>query len=530
MAVRNYVGARYVPKFATPVEWQANTSYEALVIVTYNNASYTSRIPVPPTVGNPAENDKYWALTGNYNAQIEEYRQDALEVKNEAQEVKNEVQTEITNFKNTIDDLYKNLCIASSFEGSTDLQILQNAINYATENNMRGVLIDRKFDITGGTLMFNLPEVDSSGDRSDRRLLRLVGVGSGEIYKGDSGYMFDGNNIVHGLCTINLRMTGNKSVSADKRCDVFNARTCIRGTAINCYFNYLRNVFRATSGAHTVMQSWRTYANTVQEVNAYLYSTSTITDCTFDGDTIENSNNGLVVESTTEPITLLGFHLCNAVIEGMTNEAIKFTGTELINAVGFNLDNDYFEENKDGAMLYLNARLSGSISNCTFSYNSQSTSSAISLLYPVNNRLTLIGNQCSNTQPFINFLGTQSGKYCILWLGNNAVEPTSTAIWTPKELYLPETATGDGSVVISAVPLNIADTAEKITAFNVNHPEQYVSCILYSKDGTNAGLTQAAKTYNTLDITAQNIYGTLAFNTTDPVFVITEAIKPTVDE
>lgn len=77
MAIRNYVGARYVPKFADPVEWQANTSYEAMMIVTYNNSSYTSKIPVPPTVGNPAENSTYWALTGNYNAQVEEYRQES---------------------------------------------------------------------------------------------------------------------------------------------------------------------------------------------------------------------------------------------------------------------------------------------------------------------------------------------------------------------------------------------------------------------------------------------------------------------
>ena len=74
--VRQYVGARYVPKFATPVEWSADTSYEALTIVTFNNASYTSKVQVPPTVGNPANNPQYWALTGNYNAQVEQYRQD----------------------------------------------------------------------------------------------------------------------------------------------------------------------------------------------------------------------------------------------------------------------------------------------------------------------------------------------------------------------------------------------------------------------------------------------------------------------
>lgn len=86
MAIRNYVGARYVPKFADPIGWQANTSYEAMVIVTYNNSSYTSKIPVPPTVGNPAENSKYWVLTGNYNAQIEEYRRATAEAQEHARD------------------------------------------------------------------------------------------------------------------------------------------------------------------------------------------------------------------------------------------------------------------------------------------------------------------------------------------------------------------------------------------------------------------------------------------------------------
>lgn len=76
MGTRQYIGARYVPKFADPVEWSANRSYEALTIVTYLGNSYTSKIPVPATVGDPQNNMKYWAATGNYNAQVEEYRQE----------------------------------------------------------------------------------------------------------------------------------------------------------------------------------------------------------------------------------------------------------------------------------------------------------------------------------------------------------------------------------------------------------------------------------------------------------------------
>lgn len=105
--VKQYVGARYVPKFASPMEWAADTSYEALTIVTFNNASYTSKIQVPPTVGNPANNPKYWALTGNYNAQVEQYRQETETVSNnittlqgQITTVSNNLTTEITNRKN----------------------------------------------------------------------------------------------------------------------------------------------------------------------------------------------------------------------------------------------------------------------------------------------------------------------------------------------------------------------------------------------------------------------------------------------
>ena len=72
MAVTQYVGARYVPLFADPLEWDKTRAYEPLTIVYHNGNSYTSRQYVP--VGIEITNTAYWALTGNYNAQIEQYR------------------------------------------------------------------------------------------------------------------------------------------------------------------------------------------------------------------------------------------------------------------------------------------------------------------------------------------------------------------------------------------------------------------------------------------------------------------------
>ena len=75
MTVREYVGARYVPLIAQPAEWSKETAYEPLTIVLYQGNSYTSRQAVP--IGIEITNEEYWVVTGNYNAQIEQYRKEA---------------------------------------------------------------------------------------------------------------------------------------------------------------------------------------------------------------------------------------------------------------------------------------------------------------------------------------------------------------------------------------------------------------------------------------------------------------------
>lgn len=71
-----YTGMRYVPVFADPPEWSSANSYEPLEIVIHEGNSYTSKTFVP--VGIDISDPQYWALTGNYNAQVEQYRQEVL--------------------------------------------------------------------------------------------------------------------------------------------------------------------------------------------------------------------------------------------------------------------------------------------------------------------------------------------------------------------------------------------------------------------------------------------------------------------
>lgn len=72
MSVREFIGARYVPIIVG--EWDSTRTYEPLMVVTYQGASYTSRQYVP--AGIEITNENYWVLSANYNAQIEAYRQE----------------------------------------------------------------------------------------------------------------------------------------------------------------------------------------------------------------------------------------------------------------------------------------------------------------------------------------------------------------------------------------------------------------------------------------------------------------------
>lgn len=74
MATTQYIGARYVPLFAEPIEWDKTQQYEPLTIVTHEGNSYTSRQFVP--TGIEIDNEAFWALTGNFNAQVEQYRKE----------------------------------------------------------------------------------------------------------------------------------------------------------------------------------------------------------------------------------------------------------------------------------------------------------------------------------------------------------------------------------------------------------------------------------------------------------------------
>lgn len=98
--VREYKGARYVPVFASPAEWDNTNAYEPLTIVLYKGNSYTSTQYVPAGVGindTNAAGANYWLQTGNYNAQVEAYRREVREYDERITDNTNSISEEISN-------------------------------------------------------------------------------------------------------------------------------------------------------------------------------------------------------------------------------------------------------------------------------------------------------------------------------------------------------------------------------------------------------------------------------------------------
>lgn len=77
--VRVYKGSRYIPKFADPLQWDANTAYEHLTVVYSCGRTYISKVDVPtgsPLPKYPKLQNEWWATYADYNAQLEMYREE----------------------------------------------------------------------------------------------------------------------------------------------------------------------------------------------------------------------------------------------------------------------------------------------------------------------------------------------------------------------------------------------------------------------------------------------------------------------
>lgn len=131
MAVTQYIGARYVPNFyegedGTPT-WVSGVQYEPLTIVTYNGNSYTSKKPVPASVGNPSANPSYWASTGIYNEQVENLRLEFEEFRTDVSEQVDTLESNVQTLENETEMKLTEICwFGDSYVQASSLGTSQN--------------------------------------------------------------------------------------------------------------------------------------------------------------------------------------------------------------------------------------------------------------------------------------------------------------------------------------------------------------------------------------------------------------------
>lgn len=176
-----YIGARYVPIFGrkgeTSIEWDNTAPYEPLTIVLHQGNSYTSRQYVP--TGVDILNEDFWANTGNYNAQIEQYRRDAIAAKTTAD---NALQLAQTN-EAAINTIGANVTqLQTKFN---NLNVI-NFIDYKTDENTDDETLDTILalpNINGTTLYFPSGTYTFNTQHTLPTSIKIIGQGDSTTIK-----------------------------------------------------------------------------------------------------------------------------------------------------------------------------------------------------------------------------------------------------------------------------------------------------------------------------------------------------------
>lgn len=134
-----YVGHRYVPKIMG--EWEKTETYEGLSIVTHQGASYTSKKRVPK--GIDILDKEYWVITGNYDAQVDYYRDEVRKF----QDGLDGVAGDITQLETDLNDDMNSLRL----DVTQDLSDLENTVDSKLdyiEGSLTNDMIDLENDLS----------------------------------------------------------------------------------------------------------------------------------------------------------------------------------------------------------------------------------------------------------------------------------------------------------------------------------------------------------------------------------------------
>lgn len=284
-----YIGFRYVPKIKEDnPEWDNSIAYEPLIIVTYQGSSYTSRTFVP--IGAEITNTEFWVLTGNYNAQVELYRQEVENVKSDIIDIDNEILGLEMYKRNAINIL----SLGVKNDGVFDNTDLLNSIFGGTDYFKTYYFPNGTYNISNSWLIKNMPSLIFER----RAVINVVGtcdyavIYQPDVITGMSYYDKSNNMYITGM-TINSNFISN-GIALNEYLDLFIQ---------NCrFFNFL------TEGLKTRYTSTNTAQLTVDSCMFYIKDTSVVRnayaindngyDCYFNNIMVINCKKGIFTHNS----------------------------------------------------------------------------------------------------------------------------------------------------------------------------------------------------------------------------------------
>lgn len=163
MSVTQYIGSRYVPLFADPIEWSSANTYEPLTIVLHEGNSYTSKQAVPK--GIDISDEKFWAITGNYNAQVELYRRETAAAKDAADDAQADIDTLLPKSDFSAENTVKKYVDDSVATVQGDIDTLLPKSDFSAENTVKKYVDDSMAEVQSDIDTL-LPKADFSADNT----------------------------------------------------------------------------------------------------------------------------------------------------------------------------------------------------------------------------------------------------------------------------------------------------------------------------------------------------------------------------
>lgn len=322
-----YVGARYVPIFDG--DWDNTKEYKPLIIVSYQGNSYTSKTFVPKQVA--ITDTRYWALTGNYNAQVEAYRREVL------------------NFEEMVKDgMVMPEMFGAVGDGLTDDSVsIQTAIDYASTKNATLLLLknylitdtlDVKCNINGnGSIKWdgnNSPVLEVA----KLNYIYINGISIDGNHKASHGilYPYYSSHIVEACAITNCKITG--CITLDTNTNACGIQIASLNKSVVISGNNISDIFKSTdysvTGQNTAVGI---YVREIDE-NAIISDNNIsqiITDHTADAD-------GIVVFTQlrlTNELDKAHIVISNNYVTQCSGRFVKIQGHGAV------VQNNYFENN-----------------------------------------------------------------------------------------------------------------------------------------------------------------------------------------